>query len=139
MKQIQGSVRVKINEYVHAWSEFLFVSLLLIFNSFPQIKHFYYFTYLQKRALAIIFPSLPYASALAKAGIPTLEERRDVACAKFVSKITPGNPLHPLIHSRIIRPSSRYNLRPKAHTPMATKTDRFGGLVSVKYAPALIS
>ena len=93
----------------------------------------------QKRALAIIFPSLPYASALAKAGIPTLEERRDVACAKFVSKITPGNPLHPLIHSRIIRPSSRYNLRPKAHTPMATKTDRFGGLVSVKYAPALIS
>ena len=40
MKQIQGSVRVKINEYVHAWSEFLFVSLLLIFNSFPQIKHF---------------------------------------------------------------------------------------------------
>ena len=46
MKQIQGSVRVKINEYVHAWSEFLFVSLLLIFNSFPQIKHFYYFTYL---------------------------------------------------------------------------------------------
>ncbi|XP_068750744.1 uncharacterized protein [Montipora capricornis] len=37
----------------------------------------------QKRALAIIFPFLPYASALAKAGIPTLEERRDVACAKF--------------------------------------------------------
>ena len=64
---------------------------------------------------------------------------RLIACAKFVSKITPGNPLHPLIHSRIIGPSSRYNLRPKAHTPMATKTDRFGGLVSVKYAPALIS
>ena len=93
----------------------------------------------QKRALAIIFPFLPYASALAKAGISTLEERRDVACAKFVSKIIPGNPLHPLIHSRIIGPSSRYNLRPKAHTTMATKTDRFGGLVSVKYAPALIN
>ena len=80
MKQIQGSVRVKINpltaewalralvdftlsnarrfyssngeplgrervkEYVHAWSEFVFVSLLLIFNFFPQINHFYYFT-----------------------------------------------------------------------------------------------
>ena len=44
MKQIQGSVRVKINEYVHAWSEFLFVSLLAIFNFFPQINHFYYFT-----------------------------------------------------------------------------------------------
>ena len=42
MKQIQGSVRVKIKEYVHAWSEFLFVSLLVIFNFFPQINHFYY-------------------------------------------------------------------------------------------------
>ena len=44
MKQIQGSVRVKIREYVHAWSEFVFVSLLVIFNFFPQINHFYYFT-----------------------------------------------------------------------------------------------
>ena len=44
MKQIQGSVRVKIKENVHAWSEFLFVSLLLIFNFFPQINHFCYFT-----------------------------------------------------------------------------------------------
>ena len=44
MKQIQGSVRVKIDEYVHAWFEFLFVSLPLIFIFFPQINHFYYFT-----------------------------------------------------------------------------------------------
>ena len=44
MKQIQGSVRVTINEYVNAWSEFLFVSLLVIFNFFQQINHFYYFT-----------------------------------------------------------------------------------------------
>ena len=44
MKQFQGSVRVKINEYVHAWSEFLFVALLVIFNLFPQINCFYYFT-----------------------------------------------------------------------------------------------
>ena len=44
MKQIQGSVRVKIKEYAHAWFEFLFVSLLVIFNFFPQINHFYYFT-----------------------------------------------------------------------------------------------
>ena len=40
MKQIQGSVRVKFNEYVHAWSEFLFVSLLVIFNFFAQINYF---------------------------------------------------------------------------------------------------
>ena len=42
MKQIQGSLKIK--EYVHAWSKFLFVSPLLIFNFFPQINHFYYFT-----------------------------------------------------------------------------------------------
>ena len=40
MKQIQGSVRVKINEYVLAWSDFLFVSLLAIFN----FNYFYCFT-----------------------------------------------------------------------------------------------
>ena len=44
MKQMQGSVRVKIKEYVHAWSEFLFVSLLVIFNFIPQINHFFYST-----------------------------------------------------------------------------------------------
>ena len=43
MKQIQGSVRVKIKEYVHAWSEFFFISLLLIFNFFPQIQPFLLF------------------------------------------------------------------------------------------------
>ena len=44
MKQIQGSVRVKIKEYVHAGSEFLFVQILLFFNFFPQTSHFYYLT-----------------------------------------------------------------------------------------------
>ena len=43
-KQIQGSVKVKVNEYVHAWSEFLFLSFPLILNFFPQINQFYYFT-----------------------------------------------------------------------------------------------
>ena len=44
MTQIQGSVKVKINEYIHAWSAFLFVSVVVIFNFVPQINHFYYFT-----------------------------------------------------------------------------------------------
>ena len=44
MKQIQGSVRVKLmNTFMHGPS-FSFVSLLVIFNFFPQINHFYYFT-----------------------------------------------------------------------------------------------
>ena len=42
---MQGSARVKINEYVYAWSELLFVSLLLTFNFefFSQINHFLLF------------------------------------------------------------------------------------------------
>ena len=40
MKQIQGSVRIKMKEYVHALPEFLFVSLLAIFNFFLQMNHF---------------------------------------------------------------------------------------------------
>jgi len=42
MKPIQGSVRVKIKEYGHARSEFLFVSLLVIFNvfNFPKLTIF---------------------------------------------------------------------------------------------------
>ena len=43
MKQVQGSVRDKINEYVHAWCEFPFISLLF-FNFFTQINHFHYLT-----------------------------------------------------------------------------------------------
>ena len=42
MKQIQRSVKVKINEYAHAWSEFLFVSLLLIFNFFVHFVSFHF-------------------------------------------------------------------------------------------------
>ena len=44
MKQIQGSVRVNFNEKLHAWSVFLFVSILVIFSFFSQIDHFYCFT-----------------------------------------------------------------------------------------------
>ena len=38
MKQIQGSVRFKINEYVHAWCEFLFASLLFAFTSLQGLQ-----------------------------------------------------------------------------------------------------
>ena len=35
-----------MKEYVHALPEFLFVSLLVIFNFFPQINHLYYLRHL---------------------------------------------------------------------------------------------
>ena len=91
---------------------------------------------IQSRALAIIFPLIPYVNALTRAGIPTLQERRTTACTKFVLKVSPENPLHPLIHKRIISQSSPYNLRPKPNATLVTKTNRFGNFVSVKYATA---
>ena len=33
-----------MNTFIHVWSEFLFVPLLVIFNFFLQMNHFYYFT-----------------------------------------------------------------------------------------------
>ena len=41
---MQDSETVKINEYVHASSEFLYVALLVLFNFFTQISYFCYFT-----------------------------------------------------------------------------------------------
>ena len=83
---------------------------------------------IQRRALAIIFPLIPYVNALTRAGIPTLQERRTTACTKFVLKVSPENPL-PLIHKRIISQSSHYNLRPKPNATLVTKTNRFGDFV----------
>ena len=89
---------------------------------------------IQRRALAIIFPLAPYVNALTRAGIPTLQEHRTRACTKFVQKVSSENPLHPLIHKSIINQSSHYNLRTKPNATLATKTNRFGNFVSVKYA-----
>ena len=75
-------------------------------------------------------------NALTRAGIPTLQERRTTACIKFVLKKSPENPLHFLIHKRIISQSSHYNLRPKPNATLVTKANRFGKFVSVKYATA---
>ena len=33
-----------MNTFIHAWSEFLFVPLFVIFNFFLKMNHFYYFT-----------------------------------------------------------------------------------------------
>ena len=88
----------------------------------------------QKRALAIIFPSIPYDQALSKSGLVTLEQRREAACMRFINNIKPGNPLFPLTHNRVVNSTSNYSLRSgKQQYPMATKTDRFRNFVTVKY------
>ena len=68
---------------------------------------------IQRRALAIIFPLIPYVNTLTRAGILTLQEHRTTASTKFVQEVSSENSLYPLIHKSIISQASHYNLRPK--------------------------
>ena len=89
----------------------------------------------QKRALTIIFgPALSYEQALAKAGITSLEVRREQACRKFIASIAPESVLFPLIRNRRILNTAPYSLRSGAQFRVAKgRTNRLNNFVTVKY------
>ena len=66
---------------------------------------------MQERALSIIWPGISYETALDKAALSTLSDRRTVSCIKFIGKVRPGNPLYPLIHNRVVPISTSVCLR----------------------------
>ena len=66
---------------------------------------------MQKRALSITWPGISYETALDKAALSTLSDRRTVSCIKFIGKVRPGNPLYPLIHNRVVPISTSVCLR----------------------------
>ena len=70
-----------------------------------------YIKNVQKRALSIIWPGISYETALDKAALSTLSDRRTVSCIKFIGKVRPGNPLYPLIHNRVVPISTSVCLR----------------------------
>ena len=91
----------------------------------------------QKRALYIIFPGLPYTEALHKSGLPSLRERRNTLCERFIAAIEKGNPLYQLINGRFLDsrfPRSLYNLRCNRSQQIRCKTDRLKNFVTVRYA-----
>ena len=49
----------------------------------------------QKTALSIIWSRISYETALDKAALSTLSDRRAVSCIKFIRKVRPGNLLYP--------------------------------------------
>ena len=51
-----------------------------------------YLENVQKRAFSIIWPGISYETALCKAALSTLCDRRTVSCIKFIGKVRPGNP-----------------------------------------------
>ena len=60
-----------------------------------------YLENVQKMALSIIWPGISYETALDKAALSTLSDRRAVSCITFLGKVRPGNPLYTLIHNRV--------------------------------------
>ena len=70
-----------------------------------------YIKNVQKRALSVIWPGISYETALDKAALSTLSDRRTVSCIKFIGKVRPGNPLYPLIHNRVVPISTSVCLR----------------------------
>ena len=76
-----------------------------------------------------------YETALDKATLSTLSDRRAISCIKFISKVRPGNPLYPLIHKRVVPTSTSVCLLRSGSSsrPMATRTERFSNFVSIKY------
>ena len=95
---------------------------------------------IQKSALDIIVPSMPYSQALHLTGLPSLQERRESACIRFISKISPANPLYALTLSRSQPRESPYNLRRNTNiVTKQTNTDRFAQFVMCKYATYLDS
>ena len=93
-----------------------------------------YLENVQKRPLSIVWPGISYETALDKAALSTLSDRRAVSCIKFIGKVRPGNPLYPLIHNRVVPISTSVCLRSGSSSrPMATRTERFSNFVSVKY------
>ena len=70
-----------------------------------------YIKNVQKRDLSIIWPGISYETALDKAALSTLSDRRTVSCIKFIGKVRPGNPLYPLIHNRVVPISTSVCLR----------------------------
>ena len=72
-----------------------------VFANLP--KHLaYYHENVQKRAFSIIWPGISYETALEKAALSSLSNRRAVSCIKFIGKVRPGNPLYSLILNRVV-------------------------------------
>ena len=79
---------------------------------------------LQKRAMRIIFPFMPYKVALATAGLPSMNERRETVTAMLFNDVV-SNSDHKLHSLLPTRNQSKYSLRSSKtyHLPGA-KTNR---------------
>ena len=68
---------------------------------------------MQKRALQIIFPKLSYNGALTVSDLQSLQNRRIMACKRFITSLKSDKPVYKLVSSRTV--DTQYNcvLRPR--------------------------
>ena len=63
---------------------------------------------------------------LTKLHYPLFLTVRQSRVLKFIGKVSPGNPLYPLIHNRVVAIYTSVCLRSGSSSrPMATRTERF--------------
>ena len=89
----------------------------IVFANFPQYLSNALEENIQKSALGIIVPSMSYSQALHLTGLPSLQERRESACIRFISNISHGNNLgqNLLRQKNILGTPTSY-----PHVPLAT-------------------
>ena len=91
----------------------------------------------QKRALKIIFPGLPYCEALKTSKLKTLECGRDESCQKFINSIRTkacrNNPLYTIVN---FSPFYKYDYSLRNLNPREVRrclTERFSGFITIRY------
>ena len=89
---------------------------------------------IQKRALAVIFPGVPYDEALRIAGVTTLTARRDHVCKSFIRNIKTSGFLSNLLPT-ITEVSHGYTLRSGQirYDKVLANTSRLNNFVTYKF------
>ena len=89
----------------------------------------------QKKALEIIFPGLPYKDALVRCGLRTLSDRRASACTKFIQRVRDTGVLANLLPQRTTV-SHGYNLRSGTfrEDPAMASTNRLDKFITYRYS-----
>ncbi len=78
---------------------------------------------IQRRALNIIYPDLPYRAALQQSDLPRLDERREsLSMDFFKAMLATGHRLHHLLPPQR---DTGHDLRKNRRPPMKTRTNRF--------------
>ena len=89
----------------------------------------------QKKALEIIFPRLPYRDTLVRCGLHTLSDRRAAACTKFIQRVRDTGVLANLLPQRTTV-SHGYNLRSATirEDPAMASTNRLDKFITYRYS-----